>query len=93
MCYVRSRTSTILWDDVATKHGHGIWNLECEGSGSLKPVGVGRMYITYIGSAVGQKGKGGFNQQRIILSSLETGMKIIKDRFVFCISACNSRVY
>jgi len=30
---------TILWDDVGAKSGHGIWNLECEGSGSLKPVG------------------------------------------------------
>jgi hypothetical protein len=29
----------ILWDDVAAKSGHCIWNLECEGSGSLKPVG------------------------------------------------------
>lgn len=57
MCYVRSRISTILRDDVATKHGHGIWNLECEGSGSLKPVGVSRMYITYVGSTVGQKGQ------------------------------------
>jgi len=57
MCYVRPRTSTILWDDVAAKNGYGIWNLECEGSGSLKPVGKSRMYVTYIESTVGQKGQ------------------------------------
>jgi hypothetical protein len=47
------------------------------------------MYVTCIESTVDQKGQRWLEPAEDYLSSMETGMKIIKDWFVLCISAFN----